>query len=79
MTVKALISEEEYLRTPYENPAPDYVLGELVERSVPNNFHSEVQNQIQTLLHDLREKARLLCVLSFAFRREPESTASLIL
>ena len=31
---------EEYLRTPYEGPEPEYVDGEIVDRSTPNNIHS---------------------------------------
>ena len=40
MGAKTLISVEEYLRTPYESPEPDFVNGEIVERTMPNNPHS---------------------------------------
>ena len=40
MGAKTLIPVEEYLRTPYEGSEPDYVDGEIVERSMPNNIHS---------------------------------------
>ena len=43
MATKTLIAPEEYLRTSFEGAEPDYVDGELVERSVPNFFHSEIQ------------------------------------
>lgn len=39
--MKTLISGEEYLRTPYEGPEPDFVEGEIVPRSTPNSLHSE--------------------------------------
>jgi Uma2 family endonuclease len=59
MVVKTLISEEEYLSTPYESPAPDYVLGELVERSMPNLSHSKAQRRIMALIETLAHKAPL--------------------
>ena len=34
---------DEYLRTSFEGAEPDYVEGELLERTVPNLFHSEIQ------------------------------------
>jgi len=40
MGAKTLISVEEYLRTPYDNPEPDFVDGEVVPRTLPNTFHS---------------------------------------
>ena len=36
-----MISAEEYLRTSYDSPEPDFVEGEIVPRAMPNNFHSE--------------------------------------
>lgn len=42
MGVKNLLPVEEYLRTPFESPEPDYVDGELIERAMPNLFHSLV-------------------------------------
>lgn len=41
MGVKTLISVEEYLRTSFDAPEPDFVEGEIIPRAMPNNFHSE--------------------------------------
>ena len=41
MSVTALVSEGEYLRTAYENPEPEFVDGEIVQRAMPNTSHSE--------------------------------------
>ena len=43
MVTKTLVACEEYLRTSFEGPEPDYVEGELIERPVPNVFHSRTQ------------------------------------
>lgn len=43
MATNALISTDDYLRTSFEDPEPDYVEGEVVERPVPNYFHSQTQ------------------------------------
>jgi Uma2 family endonuclease len=40
MGAKTMISAEEYLRTAYEGPEPDFVDGEIVSRAMPNSFHS---------------------------------------
>ena len=42
-TSPTLLSESEYLRTHYEDPEPDYVEGELIERPMPNFFHGIIQ------------------------------------
>jgi hypothetical protein len=39
MTTKTLMNREEYLRTSFEGPEPDYSDGELLERSEPDFFH----------------------------------------
>ena len=46
MTANTLISKEEYLRTSFENPEPDYVDGELVARSMPNYLHRRIQARL---------------------------------
>ena len=51
MGVKTLVSEGEYLRTGYESPEPDFIEGEIVERSMPTMLHSEaVDALIATLI-----------------------------
>ncbi|MBM3812963.1 MAG: Uma2 family endonuclease [Acidimicrobiia bacterium] len=46
MGAKTLISQQEYLETSYPDRAPEYVEGEVVERSVPNLFHSKAQKRV---------------------------------
>ncbi len=53
MATQTLISEAEYLSTPYESPTPDYVEGVVVERTMPNNEHSRTQAQLITALHPI--------------------------
>ena len=43
MSTKTLMAREEYLQTSFEGAEPDYVDGELVERTMPNFFHGEIQ------------------------------------
>ena len=43
MPIKAALSEEEYLRTSFPGVDQEYRDGELVERSVPNFFHGDIQ------------------------------------
>jgi Uma2 family endonuclease len=60
MVVKALLSEDEYLRTGFDNPEPDYVDGVLVERSMPNNTHSRVIADIVIALGPLHKAGTLI-------------------
>ena len=59
MDVKTLISEEEYLRTSFEDRAPEYVDGELVERSVPNKSHSKTQAELTFVFRTLQQRLPL--------------------
>lgn len=59
MAAKPLIPMEEFLRTSYGNPEPDCVDGELVERPVPDYFHSRTQVRLADGLRPWEEK-RLL-------------------
>ena len=43
MATNSLIGLEEYLRTSFEGPEPDYIEGELLQRSVPNVSHARAQ------------------------------------
>jgi Uma2 family endonuclease len=59
MDVKALISEEEYLHTSFQDRVPEYVDGELVERSVPNNSHSSAQVELVFAFRSLQQRLPL--------------------
>ena len=49
MASKALLTPEQYLSTHYERE-PEYVHGELVEKSLPTRKHSRVQHRLSVLL-----------------------------
>jgi Uma2 family endonuclease len=55
MAVKALVSLEEYLSTPFEHDC-EYVHGEIVERPMPNELHSAVQARFIELFAPYRAK-----------------------
>ena len=59
MDVKTLISEEEYLRTGFEDRTPEYIDGELVERSVPNKSHSSAQVELAFVFRTLQQRLPL--------------------
>ena len=49
MATKTLITAEQYLSTHFERE-PELVRGEIVERPLPNNTHSEIQQRLSVLL-----------------------------
>lgn len=59
MSVKTLINEEEYLGMSFEDRVAEYVDGELVARSAPNNSHSKAQIELATRFESLRERLPL--------------------
>ncbi len=59
MATNTLLSTVEYLRTSFENPEPDYVDGELVERSMPNYFHSRTQVRLSDALKPWEDRRQL--------------------
>ena len=56
VSTKSAISIEEYLRTSFEGLDREYVDGEIVERTLPDNFHSETQWRLSGLIWDLSKK-----------------------
>jgi Uma2 family endonuclease len=56
MATKTAISEEEYLRTSFDNPDPEYRDGELVERSMPVFDHGELQGDLYAMFKALRPR-----------------------
>jgi Uma2 family endonuclease len=53
MSTKAAISIDEYLRTSFEGLDREYVDGEIVERSLPDELHSKTQWRLSGLIWDL--------------------------
>jgi len=56
MPTKTLLTEEEYLRTSFDDRAPEYVDGELVQRGLPNNSHSRTQQKFVFSFSKLGER-----------------------
>lgn len=54
MAKQTVLTEAEYLRTSFESPEPDFVEGELIERAMPNNFHSAAQGELVHKLKSIR-------------------------
>lgn len=72
MGTKVLISEEEYLRTAYENPEPEYRDGELIERSGPTFTHGDVLRRFGVCFHNHTvEGQRLIAVQDVRVRTRP--------
>jgi len=61
---------EEYLRTSYEWE-PEWVDGELVERSLPNNAHSKTQDDIAFAFRKAKNVSRLFCRPQLRIRVSP--------
>jgi Uma2 family endonuclease len=59
MAVKTLVTEEEYLQTRYGDRTPEYIDGEVVERSMPNNSHSKAQVELLYAFRRAQERAPL--------------------
>ena len=54
MSTKVLMSVDEYLRTSFDGPDCEYLDGEIVERSMPELPHSDVQYTLGRLLWPFR-------------------------
>lgn len=61
MAVHTQISVEEYLRTSFDGPEPDYLDGEIVERGMPNLPHSNAQRRLMAWFAGMEEKLSLQC------------------
>ena len=56
MNVGTSISVEEYLRTSYDNPDPEFRDGELEERSLPDYIHGKTQALLVALFFALQSR-----------------------
>jgi Uma2 family endonuclease len=56
MATKIIITEEEYLRTSFDNPDREFRDGELVERSLPIFKHGTTQGELYVCFRSLRPK-----------------------
>ena len=68
MAAQTQISVEEYLRTSFEGPEPDYLDGEIVERGMPNLPHSSAQKRLMAWFLGMEEKLSLHCFADLRLR-----------
>lgn len=66
-----LVSVEEYLRTSFDGPDREYVDGEVLERNVGENPHSEAQVRLVELFYEFRKKHPLHARTELRMRLEP--------
>jgi Uma2 family endonuclease len=59
MALNTLIPREEYLRTNFPDPEPDYVKGELVERPASNFFHGRTQIRLADAFKPWEDRKQL--------------------
>ncbi|MFN0104069.1 MAG: Uma2 family endonuclease [Bryobacteraceae bacterium] len=72
MATKTLTSKEEYLRTSFQDPEPDYVDGELVARPVPNYLHSRTQVRLSDVFKPWEDRRQLFRASEIRLRVAPE-------
>ncbi len=72
MATNTLLSTGEYLRSSFESPEPDYVDGELVERAMPNYFHSQIQLRLGYALKPWYDRGQLFGAPEIRLRVAPE-------
>ncbi len=51
MATTSLLTADQYLKTHFEGPEPEFVHGELIERSMPNLTHGRLQHLLSVHLH----------------------------
>ena len=72
MATKTLLALEEYLHTSYEGPEPDYIDGELVERSMPNFSHGDTQVRLGDAFRPWQERKELFRAAEIRFSVAPK-------
>jgi Uma2 family endonuclease len=71
MAAKTLITEAEFLRMTFDGPEPEYVDGEVVERSMPNLHHSRVQRRVCVLSEPFTLAGRLFAFPELRIHTRP--------
>ena len=72
MAIKTLLAPDEYLTTSFDNPEPEYVNGELVERSVPNFSHARTQTLLGDAFRPWDERNQLFRATEIRFPVAPD-------
>src|SRR5260370_16038187 len=72
MATKPQIGVEEYLVLPHpDRPEPDYVHGEVVERSLPTPVHAQIQALLVLLFGRLLPRVRVTLMTELRVQIEP--------
>jgi Uma2 family endonuclease len=72
MLAKTQIGVEEYLGLVFDDrPEPDYVHGEVVERTLPTPIHAQIQALLAVLFSALSKRVRLVMMSELRVRIEP--------
>jgi Uma2 family endonuclease len=62
------VTLREYLHTSFENPDPEYVRGQIVERGTPGLSHGWAQTRLIQIFYEARERVALLPLPSVRHR-----------
>jgi Uma2 family endonuclease len=72
MLARTQIGVEEYLGLVFDDrPEPDYVYGEVVERTLPTPVHAQIQALLGILFAALSQRVRLVLMSELRVRIEP--------
>jgi Uma2 family endonuclease len=72
MASRLQVSPGEYLSTSFDGTDREYVRGEIVERSMPDNFHSEMQGKLIYRFWQLHDSHRLFVRPELRLRLAPD-------
>jgi len=71
MASKTLVPVEEYLRASFDEPEPDYLDGEIIERHLGSFPHSEAQERLLDFFRSLKQSFKLLAYPELTLRLSP--------
>ena len=71
MASKTLVSVEQYLKSSFDGPEPDYLDGEIVERHLGSKPHSKVQKRLLLFFEALRKSSQCDAYPELTLRLSP--------
>ena len=71
MASKTLVPVEEYLRTGFDEPEPEYLDGEIIERHLGSVPHSEAQARLLDFFRSLKQSFKLFAYPELTLRLSP--------
>lgn len=75
--MSVMISQEEYLRTSFEGPEPDYVEGRLIQRPAPNTFHARTKVRLFDIFKSAEHGGQLFRLPASALLRNDSASPTL--